>query len=89
MTFDQLPAPLRHRYVNRAKHLNARAARKHTCGRVNARALFNLGRVCAYCGGWADTFDHVIPLAHEGTGDVNNLVACCAACNHAKGDRLL
>jgi len=39
------------------------------------------GHVCAYCGRYAGTVDHVTPLADHGTDDLANLVACCSACN--------
>jgi 5-methylcytosine-specific restriction endonuclease McrA len=44
---------------------------------------------CAYCGGRADTIDHVRPRARGGQHVWTNVVAACARCNHRKGDRLL
>lgn len=44
---------------------------------------------CAYCGGKADTVDHVIPRSRGGAHGWHNCVACCAACNHRKADHLL
>lgn len=44
---------------------------------------------CAYCGSRADTVDHVVPRSRGGTHCWENCVACCRACNHRKGDRLL
>lgn len=44
---------------------------------------------CAYCGGRADTVDHVIPRSRGGGHSWENCVACCSTCNHRKGDRLL
>lgn len=42
---------------------------------------------CAYCGGRADTIDHVQPRSRGG-GDVwENLVAACSPCNGRKADR--
>lgn len=47
---------------------------------------------CQYCGhgvGAADlTLDHVVPRSRGGRSSWENLVACCHACNHRKGDRL-
>src|SRR6202171_6760315 len=50
--------------------------------------------VCRYCG-WDGRasfenalvmrIDFVIPRAHKGKKDPNNLVACCTACNTLKG----
>jgi hypothetical protein len=45
------------------------------------------GYVCAYCGAEANQVDHVIPRARGGTHDMDNLVACCASCNNAKGSK--
>lgn len=42
---------------------------------------------CAYCGGHASTIDHVLPRSRGGPNTWTNLVACCRACNSAKGDR--
>jgi 5-methylcytosine-specific restriction endonuclease McrA len=44
---------------------------------------------CAYCGGKADTVDHVVPRSRGGAHSWENCVACCSTCNHRKGDRLL
>lgn len=47
------------------------------------------GRVCVYCGGKADTIDHVQPRSRGGAHTWENCVACCARCNTRKADRLL
>lgn len=47
------------------------------------------GYTCNYCGGEATTADHVVAVANGGTDDMNNLVACCVACNSSKGARTL
>jgi 5-methylcytosine-specific restriction endonuclease McrA len=44
---------------------------------------------CAYCGGRADTIDHVVPRSRGGAHSWQNCVASCAKCNHRKADRLL
>ncbi|GGC72509.1 hypothetical protein GCM10011410_26980 [Hoyosella rhizosphaerae] len=44
---------------------------------------------CGYCGGKAETIDHVIPRSRGGTHTWDNCVACCAKCNHRKADKLL
>ena len=44
---------------------------------------------CAYCGGRADTVDHVIPRSRGGQHTWENCVACCSTCNHRKADQLL
>ncbi|MGH9395167.1 MAG: HNH endonuclease [Terriglobales bacterium] len=47
---------------------------------------------CQYCGEvcatQALTLDHVVPRSRGGKSAWENLVACCHACNHRKGDRL-
>jgi 5-methylcytosine-specific restriction endonuclease McrA len=44
---------------------------------------------CAYCGGRAETIDHVQPRSRGGPHTWQNCVACCAKCNHRKADKLL
>jgi 5-methylcytosine-specific restriction endonuclease McrA len=47
---------------------------------------------CQYCGAMLPspelTLDHVIPRSRGGTSTWENLVACCHACNRAKGNHL-
>lgn len=45
------------------------------------------GQRCGYCGGTANTIDHVLPRSRGGEDSWENLVACCLRCNNAKGDR--
>jgi len=46
---------------------------------------------CQYCGMQLGrnhlTIDHVIPRAHGGQTDWDNVVAACRDCNHRKGGR--
>lgn len=44
---------------------------------------------CQYCGGRAETIDHVVPRSRGGTHVWDNVVAACRPCNLRKGDRLL
>lgn len=44
---------------------------------------------CAYCGGRAETIDHVVPRSRGGMHTWENCVASCAKCNHRKADRML
>lgn len=44
-------------------------------------------KVCAYCGGRAETVDHVLPRSRGGTLTWDNAVAACQRCNHRKADR--
>jgi 5-methylcytosine-specific restriction endonuclease McrA len=42
---------------------------------------------CGYCGGFADTVDHILPRSRGGGDTWFNLVAACQPCNGLKGDR--
>lgn len=42
------------------------------------------GKRCTYCGGIADTIDHVVPLVRGGTNHEGNLTPCCRPCNSSK-----
>ena len=44
---------------------------------------------CQYCGGRADSIDHVVPRSRGGEHIWENVVAACRPCNTAKRDRLL
>jgi 5-methylcytosine-specific restriction endonuclease McrA len=41
---------------------------------------------CGYCGGSANTIDHVLPRSRGGQDSWENLVACCLRCNNVKGN---
>lgn len=43
---------------------------------------------CAYCGGRAETVDHVLPASRGGRWEWANTVAACEPCNSRKGDRM-
>jgi 5-methylcytosine-specific restriction endonuclease McrA len=57
---------------------------------LNRRAVFarDAGR-CQYCGGAAESIDHVVPRAKGGPHTWENVVAACRPCNVTKRDRLL
>ncbi len=56
---------------------------------VTRRAVFGRDRhVCQYCGGHAESLDHVLPRSRGGDHTWENVVACCRSCNIRKGDRL-
>jgi len=42
---------------------------------------------CYYCGGDANTVDHLIPRRLNGLDTMDNLVSACAKCNYSKGGR--
>lgn len=42
---------------------------------------------CAYCGGVADTIDHILPTSRGGTNARKNLAPACMDCNRRKANR--
>ena len=55
---------------------------------LKADVLQRDGHVCRYCGGEADSADHVFPRSRGGLTVERNLVAACRSCNSRKGARL-
>ena len=47
------------------------------------------GGRCQYCGGKAESIDHVIPRSRGGEHTWENVVAACERCNSSKRDRFL
>lgn len=57
---------------------------------ISRRGVFARdGHRCQYCGGRADSIDHVRPRSRGGQHTWENVVAACRSCNSAKRDRLL
>jgi 5-methylcytosine-specific restriction endonuclease McrA len=56
--------------------------------RTRAFILDRDAHTCAYCGGEADTVDHIVPKSLGGGNEPGNLLACCRRCNSAKADRI-
>jgi 5-methylcytosine-specific restriction endonuclease McrA len=57
---------------------------------ISRRGVFvRDGGTCQYCGGRAETLDHVVPRSRGGTHSWGNVVAACRPCNVRKADRLL
>lgn len=55
---------------------------------VSRRAVFGRdGNRCQYCGGPAESIDHVLPKSKGGDHSWENVVACCRSCNIRKADR--
>lgn len=50
-------------------------------------SIYCFGRVCFYCGGKVENFDHFMPKALFGSNHWINLVPSCRNCNTAKGSR--
>lgn len=77
-----LPTPLvvRLRYMVHVPYLR-RAS-------LSRRAIFARdGHQCQYCGGVADSIDHVMPRSRGGRHEWENVAAACRRCNLAKRDR--
>ncbi|GIU83287.1 MAG: HNH endonuclease [Acidimicrobiales bacterium] len=56
---------------------------------LSRRAVFiRDGHRCQYCGGPAESIDHVIPRSRGGRHVWENVVACCRTCNAKKRDQL-
>lgn len=57
---------------------------------LNRRAVFARdGHRCQYCGGPAESLDHVIPRSRGGEHSWDNVVAACRPCNVGKRDQYL
>lgn len=69
----------------RADRFRRRGGSKPTAA---AREYFAViaGDPCSYCGGPANTVDHIDPLRHGGAGEWDNFTAACASCNTRKND---
>jgi 5-methylcytosine-specific restriction endonuclease McrA len=74
------PAVIRLRYFVRVPF------RRRTA--LSRRAVFlRDGHRCQYCGGSADSIDHVIPRSRGGNNTWDNVAAACRPCNVRKRDR--
>ena len=61
---------------------------RHRRSRVCTKAAIKArDRHCAYCGGAAETVDHIVPRSRGGELTWENAVAACLRCNHRKGNR--
>ena len=77
-----VPSVVRLRYYVRVPYERATA--------LSRRAVFHRDHgTCQYCGGSADSIDHVVPRSRGGLHVWDNVVAACRRCNTAKGDRML
>lgn len=81
------------RLQDRARASRNRARRKAAPGTHTAAELLELHAsylgICVYCGGPADTTDHIVPIAAGGSNGIENLVPACERCNKSKKDRAL
>ena len=69
------------RYVNVPRFRKAYLSRRAVLARD--------GHECAYCGGRANTMDHVVPRSKGGPHRWENIVSCCFPCNQRKDDKSL
>jgi len=69
------------RYVNVPKFRKAYLSRRTVLARDDSE--------CAYCGGVANTIDHIRPRSLGGRNVWENVVACCYECNQRKANRTL
>ena len=67
---------------------NQRATRWGTVGRLSGPAVKSVIGPCAYCGGEALGWDHVMPLSRGGLNILANIVPACWPCNHKKGQKV-
>lgn len=75
-----VPSVIRLRYVVRVPY--------HRRAAVSRRAVFARDdHRCQYCGGAADSIDHVMPRSRGGGHSWDNVAAACRPCNLAKRDR--
>jgi len=84
-TFGPYPLPRVLRLV-RYVAMRWRYRREHAPACTKAGVRMRDGQ-CAYCGGPADTVDHVLPRSRGGASSWTNLVAACSPCNSRKANR--
>src|SRR4051812_44597251 len=77
-----VPSPLviRLRYVVKVPY--------HRRTALSRRAVFARDEhTCQYCGGYADSIDHIVPRSRGGEHVWDNVAAACRPCNLRKRDR--
>lgn len=80
-TFGPFPMP---RVLRLVRYVVARWRNRRGCTKSAIKAR---DRMCGYCGGFAETVDHIVPRSRGGTLTWENAVAACLRCNHRKADR--
>jgi 5-methylcytosine-specific restriction endonuclease McrA len=75
-----VPSVIRLRYVVRVPY--------HRRVALSRRAVFARDdHLCQYCGGTADSIDHIVPRSRGGGHSWDNVAAACRPCNLSKRDR--
>jgi 5-methylcytosine-specific restriction endonuclease McrA len=77
----------RRNHPERVRHNNYLRKARMTWARDEAAIAFAkvLRRdPCSYCGKPGGTIDHIVPIAHGGIHEVDNLAAACLQCNTSK-----
>jgi len=64
-----------------------RAPRRRTASVSRRAVLVRDDYRCQYCGGGADSIDHVLPRSRGGGDGWDNLAAACRSCNSTKRNR--
>lgn len=77
---------LLHKRLSEARRRERRAGTKYLDPQASAYASILTQDPCAYCGGLADTLDHIEPIAAGGSTSWENLTAACRSCNSRKSD---
>lgn len=76
------------RNIEHARAYNRRAQRlrKHAKGDVDTIEYIDMlaGDPCVYCGGPADTVEHIVAVTRGGESHWTNYAAACARCNTSK-----
>jgi 5-methylcytosine-specific restriction endonuclease McrA len=80
-TFGPFPMP---KVLRLVRYVVARWRNRLGCTKA---AVKSRDRFCAYCGGSAETVDHIVPRSRGGGLTWENAVAACLRCNHRKANR--
>jgi hypothetical protein len=79
---DERMALMMQQYKQRRSAANYHISKFH----VREMVFHRSGNKCAACGAVKNlTVDHIIPVLHGGTDDLENLQALCGPCNSKKG----
>lgn len=84
---SEVPFP---RIVRLVKWIYVKFSGKHSdgAGMCTKKGILTRDKfTCGYCGGKANTVDHVFPQSRGGASSWENLIAACEPCNGLKADR--